>query len=222
MSKAEMSETAKGCWKKVGGRDSSGPALFEMIQRHQTAVAEQEEWHAFWSGPVEFERTGEIILRHEWVRDFIEELNMSIRDGGYIFAHGIPMMRRRLMYWLYALAQKGWDAPPPPMYDGHRNNAADFDAFDYKFGYSDYWISLVDKWKTVDMIETYEDCLKAQLEEFVYNNIDTTNSPAIQEADELERALDEADAEEDGRHDDKKRDAYYQDAGYYKGNRDYT
>jgi hypothetical protein len=207
------------------------PALLEMIKLQQRHLAKDEKWTAFWGGYVEFEGgAGEHIPRHIWVHDLLNAISRIMTDCGYIFAYPLPTMRRRFMYWLWELSKNGWKAPPPSLHERHRNNPDDFDAFDYALGFSDFWIRLFGTWKTVDMdCCDYGDAFKGQLEMFVYCHIDTKNSTAIQEADTFAAALAAVEAgemDEDGRrYDDRKRgggDSYYNDAGYYRGNRDYT
>lgn len=211
--------------------ERSSVSLYEQ----RCAEATADNWVNFWAGVVEYEDNGEQCLRYEWVHNFVHHINAALSRRKYIFALPPRAVKRKMMYWLYALYNAGekggrtevMKVPAPPLHSKHRNKLEDFTAFDYAFGFSEYWIQLIDNWATVDMT-TYEyiDILKADIELFVYSLIDTSNSNAIIEADKLEAELEEAEREayeeKYGRHDDKKKDSYYQDAGYYKGNRDYN
>jgi hypothetical protein len=194
--------------------------------------AKQDAWDNFWSGPVEMvSGAGECMPRYVWVNEFILELNTRIVRKGYSFAFSQKKMCSKLMHWLYELETAATERRQPGIprpHTKHRNKFEDFTEFDYRMGFSAGWIHLIDYWKTTDMEERYEDTLKAFVCDFVYCNIDTDNSPAIVEADRKEaeylRDLEEYE-EEHGirRFDDRRRtDPYYQDAGYFKGNRDYS
>lgn len=220
---------AKSIWTIAAVTTQDPPSLLEMIQLQHRTLQKEAKWTAFWRDYVEFEGgAGEHIPRHVWVHDLLNAINQVLAKNGYIFAFPMSKMRRCFMYWIWALSKDGWKAPTPWPHDRHRNKAEDFDAFDYVLGFSEFWMRIFDTWKTVDMnYNDYGDALKGQLELFVYCHIDTVNSTAIQEADAFAAALAAAEAgqDEDGRRgDDKKRngDSYYQDAGYYRGNRDYT
>ncbi len=203
------------------------------IYEQRCAEAQADKWANFWTGIVEYEDNGEKCLRYEWVHNFVHHINAALNRRNYVFAFSLRHVKRKMMYWLYALYNAGkkggrcevMKVPAPPLHEKHRNNVDDFTAFDYAFDFSGYWIQLIDNWATTDMTEyEYINVLKADIELFVYSLIDTTNSVAIIDADKDVQEIEDAqrEAEEDGRYDDRKRDSYYQDAGYYKGNRDYN
>ena len=212
-------------------REHSSLTIYEQ----RCAEAAADKWVNFWAGVVEYEDNGEQCLRYEWVHNFIHHINAALARRNYVFAFSPRNVKRKMMCWLYALYSAGkkggrievMKVPAPPVHSKHRNKQEDFTAFDYAFDFSGYWIQLIDNWATIDMTQyEYIDVLKADIELFVYSLIDTSNSNAIIEADKLEAELEEAEREayeeKYGRHDDRKKDSYYQDAGYYKGNRDYN
>ena len=221
-------------WSKKNDSSSSGSCQPDIMMRQIMAArqAKQNAWDDFWSGPVEMVGGyGEYMPRYVWVNEFILELYHRITRHKYSFAFSHKKMCSKLMQWLYELtnaAKEGREPGLPRVHSHHRNKFEDFTEFDYRMGFSDGWIYLIDRWKTVDMEERYEDTLKAFICDFVYCNIDTENSSAIVDADRAEvqylRDLEEYE-EEHGmrRFDDRRRaDPYYQDAGYFKGNRDYS
>jgi hypothetical protein len=205
------------------------------IYEQRCAEAQADKWVNFWTGIVEYEDNGEQCLRYEWVHNFIHHINAALNRRNYVFAFPPRIMKRKMMFWLYALYNAGkkggrvevMKVPAPPLHEKHRDKHEDFIAFDYAFDFSGFWIQLIDNWATIDMTDyEYINVLKSDIELFVYSLIDTANSNAIikadREAQEIEDAQREADEERYGRHDDRKRDSYYQDAGYYKGNREYN
>lgn len=208
------------------------PPDIMMRQVAAARQAKQDAWDDFWSGYVEMVGgAGECMPRYVWVGEFILELQAWIARTGYCFAFSQKKMCSKLMHWLYELsaaAAEGRQPGLPRVHARHRNKFEDFTEFDYRMGFSAGWIALIDRWKTVDMEERYEDILKAFICDFVYCNIDTDTSPSIVKADRAEaeylRDLEEYEEEHGARRfDDRRRaDPYYQDAGYFKGNRDYS
>ena len=191
---------------------------------------EGQRWMEFWNGWVYFD-DGEAYLRYEWMHNFMSTIIEEHKKRGYIFAFSLQTMKRRMMYWLFELddaAQTGRAPLVPAVHAGHRNLIDDFTEYDHAFDFSKFWIGFVAKWVTCDMLYNYDDKLAALLPAFLYAHLDTMKSSAIIDADNLKEAIDRAIAEEEEelgirRPDDRRRDdMYYQDTGYYKGNRDYS
>ncbi len=211
-----------------GAKGSSAKREFE-ISRHLEAVQKADEWNNFWNGWVCFE-DGDSYKRHVWMHNFMSTIVQLHRDKGYIFAFNLASMKRKMMLWLFELekaCQEGREAIVPPVHPKHRNNAEDFTEYDYLFDFSKFWVQFVADWATLDMLDRYDEKLGALLPLFLYAHIDTERSNRIVEADNLKAAVERAIAEEEEelglrRPDDRRRDdMYYQEAGYYKGNRDY-
>jgi hypothetical protein len=217
-------------WGKNKGASAAAAATNELdVTMKRQAAKLGQEWNDFWSGWVYFE-DGDEYQRHVWMHNFMSTIVQIHSKHGYMFAFNLVSMKRKCMLWLFELekaVQEGREPIVPPVHARHRNNPDDFTEYDYVFEFSDFWRKFVGDWATVDMLDRYDDKLAALLPLFLYAHIDTERSNKIVAADELRAQVDRAIAEEEEergvrRPDDRRRDdMYYQEAGYYKGNREY-
>jgi hypothetical protein len=214
-----MSGANKNVWIKSGNQIQRED-MIDVFDRWKMK-AERNAWIEFYNGWVYFE-DGDAYLRYEWMHNFMGTIVEEHKKRGYIFIYNFVSMKRKMMLWLYELADAarvGREPIIPALHKGHRNCIDDFTEYDYLFNYSNFWVDFVKKWATCDMLDNYADKLGALLPLFLYAHIDTTKSSTIIAADELKNAIERAILEEEEENNGRRLE--YQDSGYYKGNKEY-